>query len=333
MGRNRSTAQKNDLLDRRRKMEARISTYEQRISYIIKLDENVRWSTQAGKRPDDTAEIGDISDDDTEDYPDGWFTPEKERITLPSALAQGEVERLSIGGISQVEAELRKGQINDALEELRLALGEKSLCFRAEVRNADSQRTSQRAWDNVHKYDSEARKHRGMYTHARGALQRLPDQQEYLQTLHDITENDMKMSGDITEEQRFGQRSDMLAWFWRRGGDVDSGDVSTPRMQECMCWIFYYFYTNSETVYRVSWLRAKARYLRWAEEIRLVRLEMHWTINWFRDRERCWMERLESLVEEEREDGLKCYCHKQIGLWKALGDAAEQRFSGINRSL
>ena len=45
------------------------------------------------------------------------------------------------------------------------------------------------------------------------------------------------------------------------------------------------------------------------------------------------MEQLESLVEEEREDGLKCYCHKQIGLWKALGDAAEQQFSGINRSI
>ena len=62
---------------------------------------------------------------------------------------------------------------------------------------------------------------------------------------------------------------------------------------------------------------------------RLVKLEMHWTVNWFQDREHSWLERLECLEDEEREDGLKCYCHKQIGLWKALGDAAAQRFSDI----
>lgn len=89
------------------------------------------------------------------------------------------------------------------------------------------------------------------------------------------------------------------------------------------------FVANCGTVYRVSWLRVRARYLRWAEEIRLVKLEMQWTVRWFRDRERCWTERLENLLDEEREEGLQCYCYKQLGLWKALGDAAEQRFSGI----
>lgn len=233
MGRNHSTAQKTDLLERRRKLEARISTYEQRMSYIMKLDDDVRWSVHSGKLPDIDEGSGDMSDDDIEELPEGWFTPEKERITLPSTLAPGEIARLSLGGIAEVEAELREGQINDSLEGLRLALGEKSLCFRAEVWNADSQRTTQRAWDNVHKYDSDARKHRSMYNHARGALRRLPSRQEYLETLHDITENDMKMSGDITEEHRFGQRSDTLAWFWRQGGDVSSDETGSPRMQEC----------------------------------------------------------------------------------------------------
>jgi len=233
MGRTHSTAQKNDLLERRRKLEARITTYEQRISYIIKLDDDVQWSQQAGKAPDSDPPLGDISDDEIDDYPDGWYTPEKERLTLPSVFAPGEVERLSLEAVAKVEWELRKGQINDSLEGLRLALGEKSLCFRAEIRNANSQRTTQRAWANIHKHDADARKHRQMYTHARAALQRLPGDQDYLNTLHDITENDMKMSGDITEENRFGQRSDILAWFWRQGGDPDSDDLSSPRMHEC----------------------------------------------------------------------------------------------------
>ena len=130
-----------------------------------------------------------------------------------------------------IEFELRKGQVTDALEGLRLALGEKSLRFRTEVRNANSQRTTHRAWDNVHKFDVDARKYRSTYRQARNALQRLSTDPAYLATLHDITDNDLKVAGDLTDERRFGQRSDTLPWFWRFG---DAGDSGGPRMQECM---------------------------------------------------------------------------------------------------
>ena len=129
LGSTYSVAQKNDLLDRRRKLEARITMYEHRISVIIKLDDDTQWSTQDGKIPDMDPEPGEASDDLLELYPDGWFTPERERITLPSALAPGEIDRLSLRPLSKIEAKLRKGQVADALEGLCLALGEKSLCF------------------------------------------------------------------------------------------------------------------------------------------------------------------------------------------------------------
>jgi len=51
-----------------------------------------------------------------------------------------------------------------------------------------------------------------------------------LASLHDITDVNLKVAGDLTDEQQFGQRSDALPWFWRIG-DVDSS--SGPRMQEC----------------------------------------------------------------------------------------------------
>ena len=49
-------------------------------------------------------------------------------------------------------------------------------------------------------------------------------------TLYDITDDDLKVAGDITDEWRFGQRSDALPWFWQIGDGTDS---SGPRMQEC----------------------------------------------------------------------------------------------------
>ena len=116
-------------------------------------------------------------------------------------MASGEIERLSLQSIATIERELRKGQVSDALEGLCLALGEKSLCFQTEVRNANTQRTTNRAWDNVHKFDADARKCRSAYRHARSALQRLEVDPEYLQMLLPITDEDLKVAGDLTDER------------------------------------------------------------------------------------------------------------------------------------
>src|ERR1700727_2605395 len=327
LGSTYSVAQKNDLLDRRRKLEARITTYEHRISVIIKLDDDTQWSTQDGKIPDMDPQPGEASDDLLELYPDGWFTPEREQITLPSALAPGEIDRLSLRPLSKIEAELRKGQVADALEGLRLALGEKSLCFRTVVHSANSQRTTNRGGDNVHRLDAEARRCRSKYRKARNALHHLSIDPEYLATLRDITDDDLTVAGDLTDERRFGQRSDTLPWFWRIG---EAGGCNGPRMKECK-WPgpLSCSPSNPLLVYRVSWLRAKARFDRWSEELRLVEHEMQWTVNWFRGKEGEWRKRLQDMEDEERPPGLDCYCHKQMVLWGSLADQAQTKFSTV----
>ena len=79
-----------------------------------------------------------------------------------------------------------------------------------------------------------ARRHKRAYDRARKALIRLDVDREYLSTLHDITPEDMKMAGDVTEENRIGQRSSILAWFWRLGSDAAMDEVGVnPRMKEC----------------------------------------------------------------------------------------------------
>src|SRR5882762_5283031 len=108
-----SVAQKNDLLDRRQKLEARISAYEDRISVIMKLDDDTLWSTEIGKHREIDSNGEDASDNVLAHSPDGWFTPEKEST---SALAPGEIHRQSLEPITMIEAELRKGQVTDALE-------------------------------------------------------------------------------------------------------------------------------------------------------------------------------------------------------------------------
>ena len=83
----------------------------------MKLDNNTQWSI-ADIGPQVAESLDDLPELDSEE----WLIPEKERITLPSALAAGEIERLSLESIAMIEAELRKGQVTDTLEGLRLAL-------------------------------------------------------------------------------------------------------------------------------------------------------------------------------------------------------------------
>ena len=91
-----------------------------------------------------------------------------------------------------------------------------------------------KAWKEVNKQDADARKHRKAYLDAREALRRLNVDSEYVERLQDITKDDMKMAGDVTEGNRIGQQSSTLAWFWRLGEDpaVEETDVN-PRLKEC----------------------------------------------------------------------------------------------------
>ena len=125
--------------------------------------------------------------------------------------------------------------MTDALEGLQLALGEKSLCFHMQVQNANSQWTTHRAWDNVHRLDAEACKWQSFYLLAQSVLQHLPTDSDYLTMLHNITDNDLKLSGDITHEQRFGWKLDILPWFWQVGC---GNNMSSPGLQECKCFLY-----------------------------------------------------------------------------------------------
>ena len=214
LGKTYLVAEKNQVLDRRRRLETRIDSYEHRMSLMMRLDVDTQWAKEHRRLLDKGATPVETSGDPPELYPDGWFTPERDQITLLSALALGEIEWLSLRQIATIEFELWKGQVTDALDGLRLALGEKSLCFHTEVWNTNTQQTMSHMWDNIHKLDTKAQKHRSIYRHTWSALQQLDIDSDYLETLLNITDDDMKVAGDITDKNWFGQQADTIPWFW-----------------------------------------------------------------------------------------------------------------------
>lgn len=261
LGRRLSTVQKTDLLKQRQRLESRISSFEQRMNILLNVSDNTRWTPIGGKMRVMEGSEDELSDVDSATFPEETMTPEPDMLSLRLSLAVGEIRRQLLHSIAIVEAELWHAQINDLLHGLHLALSEKAMSFWADVQNANSQQTSQRAWATVHKRDSDARKHHNIYNHARAALIRLDCFPDFLSTLHDITEQDIKMSGDLTEENRYGQRLDTMVWFWRLDNGLSDVDQLSPRMKECKFLVLPSISCSCRhlyTVYWISWLRAKA---------------------------------------------------------------------------
>jgi len=228
--------------DRREALEAKVEAFYQMALRFVR--------TGAGLPPESKAhETAEVLGLDLEESDDGEFflgaEPEWEeegdvetriecaRIWLPSSFTESERIQMGLEQVGEVEAELREGQANDALEALRAGLAEKSLRFRTEVKPAKSQRTMTRAWDSIHRADKQIRAAVQSYRLARSALEELGASSELLGRYKEIQRKDLKMSRDVVEENRIGQRSSELPWFWRldRKWDEDRGEF----LKECKC--------------------------------------------------------------------------------------------------
>lgn len=171
------------------------------------------------------------ADEEWQDIGEG-DSPETIKLLMPSRMKPGALRRSGLQQLERQEAQLRVGQMNDALQGLRLALGEKALLLRTSVRNNKSQRRVGRAWAGVNKEEAKVQKNLRAYNRGRNAVIRLDAANHLLERYKAIRKEDLTMSGDITEENRIGQRNENLAWFWRIGGDGMEGEDS-PRMKEC----------------------------------------------------------------------------------------------------
>lgn len=85
---------------------------------------------------------------------------------------------------------------------------------------------------------------------------------------------------------------------------------------------------STSPVYRVNWLRAKARVERWSEESKFVPNEMRWTFNFYRKRRQEWEERARK-SEEAGRIGHACYAWEQEDMWDQLAQDAKESFRTI----
>lgn len=293
---------------------------------------------------EDEAEIvdEDWSDDETDNYsPDEIFDLTQENVRY---LSVGQVENMALFlpstfGIKhclesnlhkavQKEIKLREGQANDSLQQLRLSIGQKSFLFRSQLRNAKSKTRKTKAWDDISSVGNTVSHHRRVYHSARDALIALGAGKEIIKRYQVITSKDVRSSTAIVDPNARGQRNKGLAWFWS-SGSRKSGKGDGALMTECK-WSDAYPYICNDArraplVYRVHWLRARARYERWREEMDLTSHEMLWTVNFFDFKSRQWKEWADTAYNNDR-PGHYYYANRQYSLWLSMADHAVQAF-------
>ncbi|KII83158.1 hypothetical protein PLICRDRAFT_119732, partial [Plicaturopsis crispa FD-325 SS-3] len=317
MGSHPTIKMKNDIQERRRRLEARIDTFNKKGSQffdnIDAREGNLLPAVEDNvEELDESEEDGETdhegNDDDSEEDEAEW--PEHMPLWMPSSLKSRETMDIGINSLASQERKLRQGQANDDLEELRLALGHKSLLYRTELRHTKSKKGKTRAFGLIKRADAQVKKHLRSYRRARAALLRLGEDEDIMEEYKEIHESDLKLSGDVSHENRAGQKSDKLAWFWALPGGKKNKST----------WMTEF--------YRVNWLRAKARYERWEEEVLIVGNEMQWTVLWFMHQKNCWIKRRDQCGEENT-NGHRIYAQKQIGMWDMFIAEGKRGFKGF----
>jgi hypothetical protein len=212
------------------RLQVRIDAFHQRVQGILgeNMDEFpvVEPTTENNDEDEDWYEDDEEADDEAVGE---W--PENMTLAMPSTFGEEQCQQLGLEELLSQELELRIGQANDCLDKLRVALGHKMILFRTRVRNSTSQRTRTRAWAEVDRVDTRIRKCVRSYRQARKAMIRLGASGETMAQYQVIKMEDLKLSGDVVEENRIGQRNDKMAWFWRVGGGQHEDDW----MHECEC--------------------------------------------------------------------------------------------------
>jgi hypothetical protein len=236
LGKNPSQSAKTDLAERRERLNIRVERFMRQAAAHISLPEELDTLSLNGLESEDPdIDVVGIFEDENMSDGDNWVNkedeslPENTILLLPSAFSRESLLELGGQEVADQERELRVGQANDALELLCDALATKSLIFGTKVRNANSQIKIMRSWGEVEKVNRKIRRYVATYRRARAALINLGLQNMELEKFQIITPNDLKMSSDMVEENRVGQRNDKIAWFWSLGKDLGNGDW----MEEC----------------------------------------------------------------------------------------------------
>ena len=180
--------------------------------------------------------------DDTQDLPGALLSsadlpssealsPESISLPLPSSFCKNGIPN-GILRVAKLEFELRKGQANDALHDLRLAIAQKSFVFRTRVRkNAPTTGYSKRlrSYGEARAVQTTIGYAAKVYSTSRNAMERLGASTDDLTAYKPLRKEDLVASTAVMEPNARGQSRVKLSWIWQVVSDANNPEF----VEEC----------------------------------------------------------------------------------------------------
>ncbi|KAJ7620530.1 hypothetical protein DFH06DRAFT_1273758 [Mycena polygramma] len=202
------------------------------------------------------------------------------KLFLPSALSAGARANACAPGVAKIEERLRFAEAGDSLEGLRSGLRMRTVtnCFKIE--NITGQRANTRAQGIQHLVNVRIHLAKLRYRWAREGYAKLAGQGGWTKRLQVLEDEDdrMRESGALNELQRGGvaaagvvvqgEGTRTLSWIWYASGGGEMGEKAQRDAAD----------EGKHDVSWMDWLKARARAMRWREELILLEEEMRRSI-------------------------------------------------------
>jgi hypothetical protein len=284
------------------------------------------------------------SEAETEDMHRGKDV-EHEPLWLPSALPENHLKHNCDKNLIAIESRLRRAQCEDTLDKIRsLQRGRLSfISFRN--RNIRHQNPNTRAQDTLNRLEDKSNALAVKYRMARVALLKLVGPGDWENQLRELNHGDLTTPDgheisiedpdhpfgadgrELSKKKRaniekgLGQGKKVVSWIWTTAQSIVGGSdavLHEGKLFALTC--DQSAEVQSSTAVMVEWAKARARRLRWWEEVHLLKEEMRrvrqsleWKALWWEERQVGW----EGLDDAGR-DGVRAYAVRQANLQRAL---------------
>ncbi|KAG2028869.1 hypothetical protein BDR03DRAFT_882493 [Suillus americanus] len=235
--------------------------------------------------------------------------PEAIKLWLPSHISRTSPCDTRLQAI---EWKLRYGQAHDALRSLRSNLRALTAILKYKDRHLRGQGANTRARNTLKAVEARIEAAASTYEHARKSLVVLAPRVNQTQSgwhssLRPLDRADIRSMTDILWGESEGTRK--LSWIWSMRGAAPN-EMDNDNTLEDM---------------RIEWCKARARAMRWAEEVELLKEEMRRILQFFEWDAQRWDERglgnALQLDDADQHEGQMAYAKRQAVLRRMLAES------------
>ncbi|KAJ6457197.1 hypothetical protein C8R47DRAFT_995822 [Mycena vitilis] len=243
------------------------------------------------------------------------------KLWMPSEVPAPSRRQVCRRGLVDVEARVREAQCVDALNDLRTRLHTQKHLVTWRNANSVGKRAATRSATLIGRVGDRIARVAAKYRRARDGLIALKGA-AYAPQFKELQQSDL--NANIEEESDAKARKKLarigsskrarnepsdkkraFSWIWTVNGGPGEDEAT---LHDCV---------------RVEWSKAKARKIRWVEEVQLLREEMKRVLRMLRTIQREWMARAEQRenIDQELAGGLKAYAMRQVYVHRCIAES------------